>query len=220
MAMMIADLKVLNLFIIKKTRILSPFKLPLRHQVEKRKSMNEPFSRFPQTSEELHAFLKAHIGRLTRHACHVLGSSADADDAVQEAVITAYNLRESLISVTNPVAYMFRMVNNRCIDMLRRRNASENRVAGMQRVYGSGIAEPREDVLIREELQQQIRQLLELIPAEQAEVIRFRFAGDLTFGEIAGIVDAPVTTVKSRFNYGMMKLRSMMQEAKEVGHEM
>ncbi|MEI7663797.1 MAG: RNA polymerase sigma factor [Bacteroidota bacterium] len=182
--------------------------------------MKEPVSRFPQSSEELSSFLDAHIGRLTRLAHNVLGNRADADDAVQEAVIRAYHMRKRLVSVTNPIGYMFRMVNNGCIDMLRRRNAYENRVAGMQHVIGTGSAEPREDGLIREEEQQRLRLLLDLLPPEQAEVIRFRFAGDLTFGEIAGIVGAPVTTVKSRFGYGMMKLRSMMKKSKEVSHEL
>ena len=182
--------------------------------------MNEPVSRFPQSSEELSSFLDAHIGRLTRLAHNVLGNRADADDAVQEAVLRAYQMRKSLVSVTNPFAYISRMVSNGCIDMLRRRNAYENRVAGMQQVIGTDSAEPREEELIREQQQQRLRLLLDLLPPDQAEVIRFRFAGDLTFSEIAGIVDAPVTTVKSRFSYGMMKLRLMMKEPKEVSHEL
>lgn len=174
--------------------------------------MNEPASRFPQSSEELRSFLAMHIDRLTQHAWNVLGNRDDADDVVQEAVIRAYRMRETLVTVTNPTAYMFRMVSNGAIDLLRRKNSRENTTVGMQQLSGINFSESREDGLIREEEQQRVRNLLNRLPDEQAAVIRLRFTGELTFPEIAAIVEAPVTTVKSRFSYGMMKLRSMMQD--------
>ena len=182
--------------------------------------MNESVSCFPQSPEELKAFLAKHIGRLTQHAYYVLGSSADAEDVVQEVVIKAYRMRENLKFVSNPAAYMFRMVSHGSLDQLRRRNSRENAAVRMHQLNGGNYAEPREDGLIREEEHQQVRLLLNLLPIEQAEVIRFRFADNLTFSEIASIVEAPLTTVKSRFAYGMIKLRSMMKEQKEVFHEM
>ena len=52
-----------------------------------------------------------------------------------------------------------------------------------------------------------ISRLLAKIPDEQAEVIRLRFYGDKSFREIANILDLPVSTVKSRFQYGIDKIR-------------
>ena len=40
-----------------------------------------------------------------------------------------------------------------------------------------------------------------------------------TISEIAEIIEAPVATVKSRFSYGMVKLRSMVNKKKEVTNE-
>ncbi len=182
--------------------------------------MNEPASRFPQSSEELKSFLAANIQRLTQHAWNVLGNRADADDVVQDAVIRAYRMRESLVNVSNPAAYLFRMVSNGAFDLRRRNISRENRQAGIRQSAGITVSESCEEGLIREEEQQRVHRLLDQLPGEQAEVIRFRFADELTFAEIAEIVGAPVTTVKSRFSYGMMKLRSMMHEKKEVTHEM
>jgi len=182
--------------------------------------MNEPASRFPQSPDELRSFLGIHLNRLTNHACHVLGNRDDADDVVQEAVIRAYRMRETLVTVLNPAAYLFRMVNNGALDLLRRKNSRENNLAGMQHSHGMPYTEPRENDIIREEQQLRARLLLDQLPEEQAEVIRCRFTDELTFQEIAAIVDVPVSTVKSRFSYGMIKLRSMMKEQKEVIHEM
>jgi RNA polymerase sigma-70 factor (ECF subfamily) len=52
-----------------------------------------------------------------------------------------------------------------------------------------------------------IVQLLTEIPEEQAEVIRLRIYGDNSFAQIAEILSLPLPTVKSRFLYGLEKIR-------------
>ena len=51
---------------------------------------------------------------------------------------------------------------------------------------------------------------------EQAEIIRIRFYGDKSFREIADILGLPLTTVKSRFAYGMEKVRRGMLASRSV----
>ncbi len=176
--------------------------------------MTAPFARFPQNSQQFRSFLDENLDRLSDHAWAILGSRADADDVVQEAIIRAYRMKEKLTGVTNPGAYLFTMVSNGCIDMLRRRNSRENVITTNHHFTLNPVSEPREQEMIRDEEAQQVRFLLDRLPGEQAEVIRFRFNHDLTFRDIAAIMELPVTTVKSRFSYGMVKLRSMMKEKK------
>ena len=57
--------------------------------------------------------------------------------------------------------------------------------------------------------------LLKLIPEEQAEVIRLRIYGNNSFAEIAEILSLPLPTVKSRFLYGLDKLRRLMKPTKQ-----
>jgi RNA polymerase sigma-70 factor (ECF subfamily) len=163
--------------------------------------------------------MNAHLDRLTRHACHVLGDRDDAEDVVQEMVIKAFRMRESLKNIHNPGAYMFRMVSNAALDLRRRKNIREKALTAMHRFTGTEITLPGEDFLIREEERLWIRSLLDLLPEDQATVIRFRFSDELSFSEIAEIIEAPVATVKSRFSYGMVKLRSMVNKKKEVTNE-
>lgn len=54
--------------------------------------------------------------------------------------------------------------------------------------------------------------LLTEIPDEQAEVIRLRIYGDNSFAEVAEILSLPLSTVKSRFLYGLEKLRKNMKK--------
>lgn len=58
-----------------------------------------------------------------------------------------------------------------------------------------------------------INSLLEIIPHEQSEVIRLHIHSNRTFVEIADILDIPVTTAKSRFKYGIEKLKRKFKNA-------
>ena len=51
-----------------------------------------------------------------------------------------------------------------------------------------------------------------LLPDEQSEVIRLRIYGDRQFDEIASICNIPLTTAKSRFRYGIDKLREALEK--------
>lgn len=57
-----------------------------------------------------------------------------------------------------------------------------------------------------------IVKLLDEIPEEQAEVIRLRIYGDNSFAEVADILSVPLPTVKSRFLYGLEKIRRAMKQ--------
>lgn len=57
-----------------------------------------------------------------------------------------------------------------------------------------------------------IVKLLDEIPEEQAEVIRLRIYGDNSFAEVSDILSVPLPTVKSRFLYGLEKIRRAMKQ--------
>ena len=73
----------------------------------------------------------------------------------------------------------------------------------------SGVGKDEEDEMEHE--YRRICQLLETIPDEQAEVIRLRFYGEKSFKEIADIIGVNLSTVKSRFMYGLEKIRRGMR---------
>jgi len=55
---------------------------------------------------------------------------------------------------------------------------------------------------------------------EQREVIMLHLRGDMKFREIAGLQGIPINTAKSRYRYGLEKLRTLLsdQEKKnEIG---
>jgi RNA polymerase sigma-70 factor, ECF subfamily len=173
-------------------------------------------ARFPRTRIELEEFIITCQDRLVNHAFYRLGSRQDAEDVVQDVFVKMFSGRIQNGNINNPVAYAWRMVENACISKFRTRN-SENKVpldeANTCEMVSPGNKEA--EIIIREEFFR-INKLLGTLPEEQADVIRFRFTDGLTFIEIAGILGLPVTTVKSRFKYGLDKIKTQFFSKKEV----
>lgn len=61
-----------------------------------------------------------------------------------------------------------------------------------------------------------VRQLIELLPEDQREVIVLRMYGDLSFKEIADITSVSINTALGRMRYGLINLRKMITEKQMV----
>lgn len=140
----------------------------------------------------------AYHAELYRFAALRTGSRSDAEDIVQEAFLKLLTASGEII---HPRAYLYRSVANACCDLKRRRTFHEPLKPD----------QPQEDPdpALREEAER-LAARLDRIPPEQAEVIRLHTFASLRFTEIAEILDIPVTTVKSRFQYGIAKLRNWL----------
>jgi RNA polymerase sigma-70 factor (ECF subfamily) len=170
--------------------------------------MTGSFQRFPQTSEEFESFIMEHLDAFVRHAVGLLGNMEDAEDAVQEVILKIFRNRANLTGVSKPLNYVFRMITNSCTDIGRRKGCREAYIRRSLNEQKPEHEEPHEVSLIRREEYRHMQKMLDRLPEEQAVVIRFRFIEELSFSDIAEITASPVTTVKSRFSYGMNKLRS------------
>lgn len=140
----------------------------------------------------------AYHAELYRFAALRTGSRSDAEDIVQEAFLKLLTASGEII---HPRAYLYRCVANACCDLKRRRTFHEPLRPD----------QPQEDPdpALREEAER-LAARLDRIPLEQAEVIRLHTFASLRFTEIAEVLDIPVTTVKSRFQYGVAKLRNWL----------
>jgi len=71
--------------------------------------------------------------------------------------------------------------------------------------------ESTEDRMVREQTHKDLKQLIQLLPSEQKEVLIMRHFGDLSFKEIADITDVSINTALGRMRYALNNLRKMMQ---------
>ncbi|HNW97253.1 MAG TPA: RNA polymerase sigma factor [Bacteroidales bacterium] len=183
--------------------------------------MNETFqNKFPQSIKELENFIDCYQNKLVHHAFFRLGNKEEAEDIVQEVIIKMFNDRNKYKDLANPSSYIFRMVSNSCIDRLRmKKNIEYKNEIFLKNILNNYVDDSSAKIIEKEEFKR-VNAILSRIPDEQAEVIRQRVIDEMSFTEIADILQLPATTVKSRFKYGITKLKSIIQKSKEVQNEL
>lgn len=168
----------------------------------------------------LEQLIDNHQSELLKFAYFMLNSMPDSEDVVQETFVKFYQQSSNLLDKTKAKAYLFRMVNNACIDLIRTNNIVKtvpiNSIVNLPDQQENGYIKKQ---YLENEFRR-IKKVLKTIPDEQSEIIRMRTIGDLSFIEIAQILQISVSTVKSRFKYGINKLRKKSGIKKEVYYEM
>ena len=156
--------------------------------------------------------------QLFRFAFFRTGNFADSQDIVQEVFIRFYRENSDLSSVKNIKFYLFKSISNSCVDYHRKTKKLKFEV--LDTIISTSVLHEKDALqkLIQREEYDRIEELLSALPKEQSEAISLRVLDNLSFAEIASILDVPVTTIKSRFKYGIDKLKSKIINSKEVGY--
>ena len=141
---------------------------------------------------------------LCLYALNYLETEADAEDIVQDVLLRLFHSDCNLDRIDDVERYLWRAIANRCCDYHRhRRNAT------LPTERAAALADDSGDQELREEYER-IAGLLATLPEEQAEVIRLKTSDSLTFARIAELTGSTEATVKSRFRYGIGKLRKLI----------
>ena len=166
---------------------------------------------WPQTVREFETLIQRTGHRLVQFAFCRLQRREDAEDVVQEVYVQAFRDREKYKNVDGVVPFLFRMVANRCTDTLRKRRREAELLGVASSACRVEVAPAMEGTLQSRLRFARIDDLLGGLPKRQAEVIRLRVHGDLPFEDVARVVGCSIPTVKSRFRYGIQKLRRAMK---------
>ena len=155
-------------------------------------------------------------GPLYQMAARLLRNQTDAEDAVQQTFIQAF---ESLAAKKPAVpvrAWLFQVAHNKCIDLLRRRRAiprSQLEREAEEWTEAEPVdAEPLpEEIYERAELQELLRSAIDDLQPRAREVVLLRYVGDLTFAEIGSSLGIPENTAKTTFQRAKQQLRSYLR---------
>ncbi len=170
--------------------------------------MNSDWEHGTANISEWEQWLAEHAPRLLLFARQQSRSEADAQDLVQEAILEAWNRRNTLQSPSLP--FVFATIRRRAVDLARSTDRRANREAhSLQETavcWFDSSAEARERTRL-------IEQAMRALPEIYREVVTLKIWGGLTFAEIAEALQIPANTAASRYRYGITELRKLTREA-------
>ncbi|MBM7855008.1 RNA polymerase sigma-70 factor (ECF subfamily) [Desulfohalotomaculum tongense] len=146
---------------------------------------------------------------LYRTAMGMLGNEHDAADAVQDAFLKAYRDIGKLRDPRQFRSWLYRILINRCIDILRQRR----RTTPVERVW---LSDPVENNI---ESRVDISQAVAELDEQHRAVVVLRFFQDMKIDDIALVLNCPVGTVKSRLYRALKKLKLLLTKDSGLGGE-
>lgn len=141
-----------------------------------------------------------------------------ADDIFQETFIKAVRVIDEGRYTDNGkfLSWILRIAHNQVIDHFRaqRQNKSVSEAEAGYDVLGTlKLAERTvEDSMVCDQIERDVRALVELLPSEQREVVIMRYFSGLSFKEIAEQTDVSINTALGRMRYALINLRRMIKE--------
>jgi len=140
----------------------------------------------------------------------LLGNEQDAADAVHDAFVRATRSAHTYAG-GNARAWWLAIVRNCCLAALKTRRREVPGVA-VETIVDAGIDAAANDVESAAQAEQRSRAIerqLRALPVEFREALILREVEDLSYREIADVLDVPIGTVMSRLSRG----RALLQKA-------
>ena len=155
--------------------------------------------------------------RRVRDYIHMMVKDRDvADDIFQETFIKAVRVIDEGRYTDNGkfLSWILRIAHNQVIDYFRaqRQDRSVSETDAGYDVLGTLRLSERtvEDSMVSEQIERDVRALVELLPAEQREVVMMRYFAGLSFKDIAEQTDVSINTALGRMRYALINLRRMI----------
>jgi len=148
----------------------------------------------------LSALVERHGSRLLATAARILGSRADAEDAVQRAFLRCWMHARDYRPEWAPSTWLSRILVNACVDEMRRRDASAARE--QRPTARPSRPSPDDDI--------DLRRALDDVPREARILLALRYGEGLSHAEIARVRGISINTVKSQLARGKAILRASL----------
>lgn len=147
-------------------------------------------------------------------AVRILNDKVEAQDVLQEVFLTVWRKSASFDGVLGrPFSWAAMITRNKAIDrlrVLRRLRLIEDPTSG--ELEDEVASDSGADECARRELSDRLRAEVNKLPSDQRTPIELAFYSGLTHVEIAGILGAPLGTIKARIRRALELLRGSPAE--------
>lgn len=193
---------------------------PLTHEELDRLSDEDLILRFQQ--DDVYAFdvlVSRYKNPLMNYIFRYLGDVDESSDVLQETFVRLYEKKHQYKTIARFSTWIYTIAGNLAKSELRkpykRRSVSITQSTGddeevdMQLEDGDPLPDRMVDGALKNE---RIQAALLELPAEFREAVILRDIQDLSYDDIADIIQKPIGTVKSRINRGRAMLQNLLRD--------
>lgn len=152
--------------------------------------------------------VEAHERPLCRYARSLCGDDATARDAVQETFLRLCKGDRRKIE-GHEAAWLYRVCRSRVLD-LRKKEKPMRTLSPKHQAVLSADAPPPDELAARSDSESRIPQLMEILSERQREAVRLKFQQDLSYREIAAVLDISESNVGYILHTALASLRDQM----------
>ncbi len=169
----------------------------------------------PNPREEYEREALPHLDALYALAVRFSRNARDAEDLVQETMLRAYRSWHTFVPGSNCKAWLFRILHNLFVNSWHRARRDRalaqelaEEVAGDERLAAAAPS-PAE---LQRTFSAEVQRALDALPTDYRIAVLLCDLEELTYREIAEVMDCPIGTVMSRLHRGRRALATALRE--------
>ncbi len=153
--------------------------------------------------------------RLYHFARVMLDGRPGADDVMQEAFMAVARAADSYRPRGRFRAWLMRIARNLCLNRLQAERARRRLGGGLELVEPAADEPTVPERLARDEHLARVRRLIGELPERQREAIALYAYEQMTYREIAEVLEVPINTVKTLIHRGRAELTRRLRAEEE-----
>ena len=169
-------------------------------------------------NEAFDTLLKRHEDRIFNYILRIIKNEDIANDIFQETFVKAIlTIKQGRYTENGRFpAWISRIAHNLIIDHYRQEKSENVQSADIEEVdilNRKDLCEATiEDIIIADQIRDDVKYLIELLPELQREVLKMRYYQNLSFKEIAEMTGVSINTALGRMRYAIINLRRLASE--------
>lgn len=150
--------------------------------------------------------------RLYWHCRKIVIQHEDADDALQNTFVKAWNSLEGFRSDSALYTWLYRIATNESLTLLKKKKKFENH--GNLDEYVLSLSEnlSADSYFDGDETERKLQSAILGLPEKQRLVFNMKYYDDMKYNDIADILDTSVGALKASYHHAVKKIEKFMQE--------
>jgi RNA polymerase sigma-70 factor (ECF subfamily) len=160
------------------------------------------------------SLFRAYQRRLFGYLYGLTSRAETAEELTNDVLVEVWKSASRFRGDSRPSTWIFGIARHKALAALRKRDLEAENLEATNEQQAAAAADPApraDEQLLREALQQSVREALARLSPAHREVIELTFYHGFSCQEIAAIANCPVNTVKTRMFHARRRLQEILE---------